>query len=535
MTIQRVIIKNFKKFKLLPLELNDDLNILVGDNGSGKSTIMEAIHLALTGMYRGRQLKNELSQDLFNKSETDEYIEHTSKGEYNLPPSITIELYLKNVSPKLRGNRNSMKEDCEGIFYTIEFDEQYREEYQTLVVQKEITDIPIEYYHVIWNTFADAPVSNRNISLKTAFIDSVNYRYQNGLDVYINRIMKNVMTSDDEIQIIQTHRSLQKTFKNESSIKKINDRIRDQFKDTIGEVSISVELGSRTAWESNLITQLNGMPFDNIGRGKQCMLKTELALYNTDEEANIVLIEEPENHLSFSNMNRLIHTISQNTIHNQTIVTTHSSFVANNLGLSHIIILGSDGDVRRLKDVDPDDFFKKRSGYDTLRIVLSKKTILVEGDSDDLIIQKAYFDKNGHYPHEDGIDIIAVGTSFRRFLSIAKELKLQVNAVMDNDGHPEKRAEQFKEYISNKIKICYPESIRPNHTSVLKYNANTLEPELYYSDSKTIKEILNYNGSDEEILLYMHNNKVDCALKIFSSEKKITMPDYIERAISFDD
>ena len=33
----------------------------------------------------------------------------------------------------------------------------------------------------------------------------------------------------------------------------------------------------------------------------------------------------------------------------------------------------------------------------------------------------------------------------------------------------------------------------------------------------------------------MHNNKVECALKIFSSEKKITMPDYIKRAISFDD
>lgn len=534
MTIQKVIIKNFKKFRSLSIDLNKDLNILVGDNGSGKSTIMEAVHLALTGMYRGRQLKNELSQDLFNKTDIDEFIERTSQGEYSSPPSITIELYFDNVSSRLRGNRNSKKEDCEGIYYTIEFDDQYREEYQSLVAQNKITDIPIEYYHVIWNTFADAPVSNRNVSLKTAFIDSVNYRYQNGLDAYINRIMKNLMTSDDEIQIIQTHRLLQNTFKEESSIQNINERIRNQFKDTIGEVSISVELGSRTAWESNLITQLNGTPFDNIGRGKQCMLKTELALYNTGDEANIVLIEEPENHLSFSNMNELIHTISQNTIHNQTIVTTHSSFVANNLGLNHIIILGNDGSVRRLKDVDPDDFFKKRSGYDTLRIVLSKKTILVEGDSDDLIIQKAYYDKNGHYPHEDGIDIIAVGTSFKRFLLIAKELKLQVNAVMDNDGYPERRAEQFEEYISDKVKIYYPESVRPNSTSDPKYNANTLEPELYYSDSETIKGIINYKGTEEEILLYMHNNKVECALKIFSSEKKIKMPDYIEKAISFD-
>jgi len=535
MTIKKVIIKNFKKFKLQSIELNDNLNILVGNNGSGKSTILEAIHLALTGMYRGKQLKNELSQDLFNTELTKEFIESTSKKDYQNPPFILIEVFLDDVSPKLRGNRNSLKEDSEGLWYRIEFDDQYSEEYHNLINGGEITDIPIEYYHVIWNTFADTPVSNRNMMLKTAFIDSVNYRYQNGLDAYINRIMRNVMTSEDEIQIIQTHRLLQKTFKDESSIKNINDRIRSQFKDTIGEVSISVELGSRTAWESSLITQLDGMPFDNIGRGKQCMLKTELALYSTGDDVNIVLIEEPENHLSFSNMNKLIHSIEENTAHNQTIITTHSSFVANKLGLDRIILLGKDGYVKRLGSIDSENFFKKRSGYDTLRIVLSKKAILVEGDSDDLIVQKAYYDQYGHYPHDDGIDVITVGTSFKRFLSIAKELNLCVNAVMDNDGHPEKRKKQFEEYRSDTIHIYYPESVRSNPTSDPSYNANTLEPELYYSDPETIAEAIDYRGKEEELLLYMHDNKVECALKVFNSNLKVKMPSYIQKAITFDE
>ena len=48
MAIHKIKIKNFKCFnELFELELNKGLNILVGNNETGKSTILEAIHLAL--------------------------------------------------------------------------------------------------------------------------------------------------------------------------------------------------------------------------------------------------------------------------------------------------------------------------------------------------------------------------------------------------------------------------------------------------------------------------------------------------------
>lgn len=48
--IKKVRIKNFKCFKdWFELDLNGGINILVGNNEEGKSTILEAIHLALTG------------------------------------------------------------------------------------------------------------------------------------------------------------------------------------------------------------------------------------------------------------------------------------------------------------------------------------------------------------------------------------------------------------------------------------------------------------------------------------------------------
>ena len=48
MAIEKVIIQNFKKFKNpFEIKFNENINLLVGDNESGKSTILEAIHVAL--------------------------------------------------------------------------------------------------------------------------------------------------------------------------------------------------------------------------------------------------------------------------------------------------------------------------------------------------------------------------------------------------------------------------------------------------------------------------------------------------------
>lgn len=48
MHIPKARIREFKAFRSFGLEIKDGLNILVGDNDAGKSTVLEAVHLALT-------------------------------------------------------------------------------------------------------------------------------------------------------------------------------------------------------------------------------------------------------------------------------------------------------------------------------------------------------------------------------------------------------------------------------------------------------------------------------------------------------
>lgn len=62
MYISKIKIQNYKCYKgTFIIDLKEGLNIIVGDNEAGKSTILEAINLALTGIVNGRSIWNEFA------------------------------------------------------------------------------------------------------------------------------------------------------------------------------------------------------------------------------------------------------------------------------------------------------------------------------------------------------------------------------------------------------------------------------------------------------------------------------------------
>ena len=150
MKVDRIKIVNFKCFKdEFNLELNDGLNILVGDNESGKSTILEAIHLALTGLFNGKYLKYELTQYLFNNEVVSEYLQNIADGNTAILPHVLIEIFIKGDDLALfEGNGNSEKTKACGISLEIAFDEKYQPEYEQLIQCGNIKSLPIEYYDV---------------------------------------------------------------------------------------------------------------------------------------------------------------------------------------------------------------------------------------------------------------------------------------------------------------------------------------------------------------------------------------------------
>ena len=187
MHITKIHIENFKIFKgSFKLSLNSGINILVGDNEAGKSTIIEAIHLALSGLFCGKYLKHELTQYLFNNEVVAEYIKNLAEdNSVAILPRILIEVFMEGEDLAEFLGDGSTEKTATGFFLKIAFDEKYQPEYEKLVELGGIKTLPIEYYNLTWSSFArDESITPRIIPLKSALIDSASNKFQNGSDIF---------------------------------------------------------------------------------------------------------------------------------------------------------------------------------------------------------------------------------------------------------------------------------------------------------------------------------------------------------------
>ena len=287
-------------------------------------------------------------------------------------------------------------------------------------------------------------------------------------------------------------------FRNDASITRINAGLAEE-KGKVSEktLSVAMDMTARAGWESAVLPHLDEIPITLAGKGEQSSVKIKLAL-KADKSGEIVLIEEPENHLSHTNLNRLIAYLTAAASGKQLIIATHSSFVLNKLGIEHILLFNGKTSIS-VKDLPPDTtaYFKRLPGHDTLRLILARRTILVEGPSDELIVQKAYRQKYDVLPIEAGVEVISVySLAFKRFLEIAKPLNIDTRVVTDNDGRAEGVREKYKEYADDKnIRICFSSD----------NNLNTLEKHLVsLNNLSKLNRILGASfQTTDELLKYM--------------------------------
>lgn len=210
MKIEKIRIQNFKKFEDDTFEFNHDVNILVGSNDSGKSTILEAIEICLNSAYRGKSLSVELKADLFNSNALQTYIE--SNQTIDDLPEICIELFINGV-PEYKGNNNSLKDDCQGIKVTILVDRDLAgayEEYRTSGVA--IKSIPVEFYKTEWFDFSWDQVKYLNRRVKGLFIDTARLHPTYGKNRYITNILNATLSKENLALLNVNYRQLKELF-----------------------------------------------------------------------------------------------------------------------------------------------------------------------------------------------------------------------------------------------------------------------------------------------------------------------------------
>lgn len=200
MHITKIKVNGFRALKDVSVGFNPGCNVIVGDNEAGKSTLLEAINLALTNQINGRNINFDLHPFLFNQGEVSDYVTKLQAGENPEPPEIEIEVFFNDDGEfaTLKGINNSLKEDVPGLRLRIELNDSYRGEFAAYIAEPDqIVTIPVEFYRVVWRSFAGADLSPRTRPLKTALIDTGDLRYSAGPQKYVLETVSDFLEESD--------------------------------------------------------------------------------------------------------------------------------------------------------------------------------------------------------------------------------------------------------------------------------------------------------------------------------------------------
>jgi len=527
--ITKLRLQGYRLFRDTTIRPRPGLNILVGDNEAGKSTVLEALNLGMTGRINGRAASEELNPFWFNRAAVEEFFRHDELKTSDLP-TITIEIFFADTDDlqRLRGANNTLREDCPGVSISIHPDQEYTAELAEYLADKP-SILPVEYYEVEWQSFADQTVSARPKELAVSFIDSRTVRSTSGIDYHMREILRDHLTVQERAQVSLAFRKSSGEV-SDAQLRSINERIAAEHADlNDSPVGLALDQTSKTSWESIVSPSVDDIPFSLAGQGQQATIKITLAMRRSGDRSSYVLVEEPENHLSHTSLTKLIGRMQRlaSETKQQLFVTTHSSFVLNRFGLDALTLLHK-GTPTVFQDLERTTvgYFQKLSGYDTLRLVLAKTVILVEGPSDQMVFEHAFHAKYGRTPMEDGVDVVALnGVALARGLELGAALDRRIGAIRDNDGET---ASHWEEAVAAYLKPGVRELFIGQPSE-----GTTLEPQMISANGdEPLRQRMKYTGN-KTTEQWMLDNKTEAALRLTSTDGGLQYPDYIDRAVVF--
>ena len=495
--ITKLILTNFKRFDTLNLDLDPRMNILIGDNEAGKSTILLALDLALSASRT--KVESFGLEPLFHKKAVDDFLNKPVKRRADLP-ILSVELFLPDHGRHdLHGKGNSLHDYHEGLRFSCEPSPDYIPEIEA-VLRK----------------------------------DRPNFPFVRHLTIDSSQINSDYATRDYTRTLYAVHADVANRNRHENLYRQAKDNFKaDNFVEINGKME-DLEFALRSSPKSNLASDLiimeGGIPIDGKGKGRQSLIKTEFALRRKTAAAqalDAVLLEEPENHLSHVSMRWLLERIA-GAEGRQVFIATHSSMVCSRLDLRKATMLhagGAPANLRLLSD-DTADFFCKAPDNKVLEFAMSAKAILVEGDAEFILISELYATVSGSTLELDRVHVISVdGTSFKRYLDIATILGNRVAVICDNDrDHQAKCVDRFADYNAKNIMVFADKD--PERW--------TFEVCVYHDNKVACDELFGTGRRTLSVQDYMLANKTEAALALLKAKKgQLMAPAYLREAIEW--
>lgn len=455
MYLQTIKINNFRIFQDFELEFNKGLNLLIGENDSGKTALIDAIRLVLdtnssewtkfvlTDFHDGKNTLNiqlkfaDLSiddQSIFPEHIT--YIKNTqnqSKAFLYVNLSASIKQFANKVGQYIQTDINS-GQNAEGP--TLE---KAARMYLSTTYLKPLRDVEGEL---------SAGRASR-LSQILASHDSLGKNEANVERLILTMINAN-QTIKDDTAVIAT----------KGQIQDLLDKIT--FKDKKFNPSLNM-IGSKALEDLNetekhaffrLILERLSLGLDHAGRShglgysNLLFMATELMLLSqSSDEFPLLLIEEPEAHLHPQLQMKFLKYLTEDQPNLQCILSTHSPHFASKAPLENLIIMnnGTAFPLRKgctLLNSEDYPFLEKFLDVSKANMFFAKGVLIVEGDGENILLPTIaeLLDR----PLENyGVSLVNVGNlAYKRYAKIYRRnnttstLPIKVACITDLDIWP---------------------------------------------------------------------------------------------------
>ncbi|XOQ45302.1 MAG: putative ATP-dependent endonuclease of the OLD family, contains P-loop ATPase and TOPRIM domains [Clostridium sp.] len=527
--IYKIIIENFRAIKKLEWKPNKNVNVLIGPNGCGKSTLATALDYLLNPyiQWYNRTL-----------SEIEYYDRNTSN-------SILIEVWFKDLE-------EFIEDDGELYFQHIDENDNFSENGQELVLITRFKAGPDKKpIHSIFSNGKEHPLRQVHKGL-------INFKYIESerdplkeLSFVRNSVLSRFMHHDNLNVLIQ---SVIEEFNNATTASLMQDPDFKAALDNLGnnfanfnlisdeEVAISIEateLNERKTLQAfslvfkNKNTE-NYIPIKYQSRGiKNLMLL--IALGEMLKETGILFLEEPEQNLEPFMQRKIIQNITD-TIKGQIFLTTHSIEVAKLHEFENIFLM-RDGKISSIPSPQSvDSVFEKRierfAKRDLISGLFSKGVLLVEGDSEffGLPLLSKEYSKGLEY---NGVDIIwgEGKDGVYKYAEFYSKCNIPCICLVDNDDDIDRLLNKFVENNVQCLIITLPKDYETSIISMQVFQDcwQELFEEIYkfkeYKDNY-LKPFL--SGSSKSDALKNKYNNEDRIKKSKSLEQLISVLDVNE-------
>lgn len=439
MKLKRLILKNFRGYESLELDFDEDINVIIGKNDIGKSTIIEALEIFFNGDSKDAIVKADIQDCNIYCSEKemtigacfevkqDEkiIIDSTNpidlREEYLLNKEGYLEIYKTWNCSKDKLGANDLK-----IYINANYPDCFKKELPTLKnkdlikLYEEIQDLDGEINKTINASLRNSLYKhyiNENTQFEEKLIDIKSIEGDKNIWdrlrsyfplFFLFQSDRSNSDSDSEVQnplkvatkkvIEDMKRELENIEKHiDEAVSKIGEETIEKLKDFDPEIAkrLKTNLKYKSSWDSIFKYDLesdDGIPLNKRGSGVKRLIllsyfraEAERISNNSGSVDIIYAIEEPETsqHPNFQKMimESLIE-IGSDEKH-QVIVTTHTPEIAKMVNKQSLILISKNGSNEPVLIKDEELRLKEiAKTLGVLPTIDSKLVVCVEGDTD---------------------------------------------------------------------------------------------------------------------------------------------------------